>query len=218
VTAEGKQMNNNWNKIIYKIWSHVYDLFFNRGVFLAARRKVFAELDLPKGSRILFVGAGTGADIEFFDDRLLEITAIDYSGDMLRKARNKFRNSNIHFLQMDAQDMDFPCDSFDFIVCSLVLSVVPDPLKCLYEVNRVVKDGGTILVFDKFSPNQKNLGFIKKFLRRLIKVFGTDIGLNHAELLRNMKEKLTVEKDEPVMLRGMYRKIVLMKLKERVNE
>ncbi|WP_421378470.1 class I SAM-dependent methyltransferase [Bacillus salacetis] len=206
-------MNNKWNKFIYKIWSPFYDLFFNRGLFLSARKKVFAEIDLPEGSRVLFVGTGTGADIEFFDDRTLEITAIDYSSDMLQKARDKFRDSNVEFLQMDAQDLDFPHGSFDFIVCSLVLSVVPNPLACLQETHRVLRNGGTIFVFDKFSSNQKPSSISKKILRQVIRILGTDIGLDHTDLLGNMKDELSVEKDEPVMLKGMYRKIVLMKLK-----
>jgi phosphatidylethanolamine/phosphatidyl-N-methylethanolamine N-methyltransferase len=218
VNVKGRDMNNNWNKVIYKVWSPVYDHFFNKGMFHAARKKVFGELDLPEGSRVLFVGAGTGADLNFFDDKLLELTAIDYSSDMLQKARDKFRDWDIDFLQMDAQNMGFPSGSFDFIVCSLVLSVVPAPLRCLGEMHRVLTNGGTILIFDKFSSGEKRSSFLKKILRSVIKVLGTDIGLNHIELLGNMKGELSIEKDEPIMLRGMYRKIVLMKIKENLYD
>lgn len=204
-------MNSTWNKIIYKIWSPIYDHLFNKGLFLQARKKVFSGLELRKGSKVLFVGIGTGADLEFFNDRLLDLTAIDYSSDMLRKAQGKFRSTNIDFIQMDAQDMNFPEDSFDFIVASLILSVVPDPLKSLQEMNRVLKNGGSILVFDKFSSNKSGF-FLTKILRPVIKVLGTDIGINHYELISKMDCALRIQKDEPVMLKGMYRKLLVEKV------
>lgn len=36
-------MNNNWNKIIYKIWSPIYDKIFNSDIFLHARKQIFQE-------------------------------------------------------------------------------------------------------------------------------------------------------------------------------
>lgn len=84
-------MNNFWNRVINKIWSPVYDKIFNSGVFLYARRQVFQNLHLNSGEKILFVGVGTGADIELITHSELEITAIDLSPEMLNKARTKFK-------------------------------------------------------------------------------------------------------------------------------
>lgn len=56
-------MNNQWNKKIYKLWSPVYDLFFNKGPFLQARKKIFQDMTFTKNQKILFVGVGTGADL-----------------------------------------------------------------------------------------------------------------------------------------------------------
>ena len=57
-------MNNAWNKVIYKIWSPVYDKFFNSGAFLNARTQIFQETHFNSKQKILFVGVGTGADLE----------------------------------------------------------------------------------------------------------------------------------------------------------
>lgn len=54
----------------------------------------------------MFFGVGTGADLEIVNYSDLDIIAIDYSPDMLRKAKTKFEDSTIKFLEMDAQDMD----------------------------------------------------------------------------------------------------------------
>lgn len=202
-------MNNLWNKCIYKVASPMYDKFFNAGVFLKARKKIFQETPFNKEQKILFVGVGTGADLELINHTELDITAIDYSPDMLGKAKIKFTNSSINFLEMDAQNMDFENDSFDYIVASLILSVVPDADTCFQEMTRVLKQDGKIIIFDKFAPKNKKLSLPKVLLRPIISLLGTDIGRSFEELLhKNVK----VEEDEPIMLNGMYRKIIVSKM------
>ena len=58
---------------------------------------------------------------------------------------------------MDAQNMDFEDESFDYVVASLILSVVPDANKCFHEISRVLKYEGKIIIFDKFAPKNKKL-------------------------------------------------------------
>ncbi|MFE0559088.1 class I SAM-dependent methyltransferase [Paenibacillus sp. NPDC058910] len=205
-------MNNNWNKIIYKIWSPIYDKIFNSNVFLHARKQIFQETPFNNTQKILFVGVGTGADLELLNHYDLDITAIDFSPDMLRKARAKFKNSRITFLEMDAQNMAFNDMSFDYVVGSLILSVVPDADKCFQEMGRVLKQEGRIVIFDKFTPSNNKLSLSKKLFRPLIKVLGTDIGLNFEELYLRNNKNLSIEEDKPVMLKGMYRKIVVRKI------
>ncbi|WP_054955818.1 class I SAM-dependent methyltransferase [Paenibacillus dakarensis] len=202
-------MNNLWNKIIYKIGSPVYDRFFNSGSFLKARKQVFQNISLGPDQKILFVGVGTGADLEVIDHTRLDVTAIDYSPDMLAKARKKFKNSTISFIEMDAQQLSFQKESFDLVIASLILSVVPDADQCLSEMKRVLKQEGKIIIFDKFAPVNKQLSLLKKLLRPLISVLGTDIGRNFEELYSSHKEGLYIEEDSPVMWNGMYRKIII---------
>ncbi|MBD7966673.1 class I SAM-dependent methyltransferase [Paenibacillus gallinarum] len=205
-------MNNVWNKIIYKIWSPIYDKVFNSKIFLRARKDIFHKTLFENSQRVLFVGVGTGADLELLNHIDLDITAIDYSPDMLGKAREKFKNSSITFLEMDAQNMEFDDMSFDYVVGSLILSVVPDADKCFQEMRRVVKQEGRIVIFDKFSPSNYKLSLAKKAIRPLIRVLGTDIGLNFEELYLKNNKNLLIEEDKPVMLKGMYRKIVIRKI------
>jgi len=202
-------MNNSWNKFIYKIGSPIYDKFFNSGIFLIARKQIFQSIPFNNQQRILFVGVGTGADLELINHNDLHITAIDYSPDMLEKARKKFEHSTITFLEMDAQKMEFENESFDFIVASLILSVVPDATKCFQEMTRVLKPEGRIIVFDKFVPKNKKLSLSKSLLRPIISLLGTDIGRSFEEIL---PENIVVEEDTPIMLNGMYRKIIIRKI------
>lgn len=204
-------MNNKWNKVIYKLWSPVYDSIFNAGYFLKARQKVFQDMAFIPQQRILVVGVGTGADLQLINHLDLNITAIDYSQDMLAKAKEKFSNSSIVFMEMDAQEMTFKTNQFDLVIGSLILSVVPNPDRCLKEMERVLKPGGAILIFDKFLPAEHHLSLSKKILRPVIKALGTDIGLNFEKLFAKNNEQLMLQEDFPIMFNGMYRKILLRK-------
>ncbi|MEC2076478.1 class I SAM-dependent methyltransferase [Metabacillus fastidiosus] len=205
-------MNNSWNKFIYKIGSPNYDKFFNSGSFLNARKQIFQAITFNNKQKILFVGVGTGADLELINHSDLDITAIDYSPDMLGKAKLKFENSKIKFLEMDAQNMDFENESFDYVVASLILSVVPDANKCFQEMIRVLRYEGKIIIFDKFAPKNKKPSLIKVLLRPIISVLGTDIGRNFEEMLPKNNNSIKVEEDIPIMMNGMYRKILLTKI------
>ncbi|MGE7694013.1 class I SAM-dependent methyltransferase [Lysinibacillus sp. NPDC094177] len=202
-------MNNSWNKFIYKIGSPIYDKFFNSGKFLNARKQIFQSIPFNHQQKILFVGVGTGADLELINHANLNITAIDYSTDMLGKAKKKFENSTITFLEMDAQNIEFENESFDYVIASLILSVVPDATKCFQEMTRVLKQEGKIIVFDKFVPKNKKLSIPKMLLRPIISVLGTDIGRSFEEI---SPENIVVKEDTSIMLNGMYRKIIIAKI------
>ncbi|MCM3670275.1 class I SAM-dependent methyltransferase [Mesobacillus maritimus] len=205
-------MNNSWNKVIYKLWSPVYDRIFNSGTFLNARKKIFMNIEFKGSEKVLFVGVGTGADIELISHLDLDITAIDFSPDMLGKAKKKFKNSHTSFLEMDAQKMNFNDHSFDYVVGSLILSVVPDADQCFQEMSRVLKPGGIMIIFDKFVPKNKKLSLSKKLFRPIIKVLGTDIGLSFENLFNRNNKDLQIEEDADVLLNGMYRKIIISKI------
>ena len=204
-------LNNSWNKVIYKFWSPVYDKIFNSHLFLDARKRMFEELDFHDHAKVLFVGVGTGADLELIKNLDLEITAIDLSADMLKKAMGKFDDASISFLEMDAQHMEFANESFDYVVGSLVLSVVPDANECLREMIRVVKGEGKIILFDKFISKDERLSVPKKLLRPIIRFLGTDIGLRFEDLFSGHGDIMEIEEDQPIMLNGMYRKIIISK-------
>ncbi|KOO51794.1 class I SAM-dependent methyltransferase [Viridibacillus arvi] len=205
-------MNNSWNKFIYKIGSPIYDKFFNTGNFLNARKQIFQSIPFDSKQKILFVGVGTGADLELINYSDLDITAIDYSPDMLGKAKTKFKGSRIKFLEMDAQNMIFEEETFDYVVASLILSVVPDANKCFQEISRVLKYKGKVIIFDKFAPKNKKLSLPKLLLRPIISALGTDIGRSFEKLIQKNNKHLKMEEDTPIMMNGMYRKIIIAKI------
>lgn len=201
-------MNNRWNRFIYRLWSPIYDSFFNKGPFLKARREIFETITFNKDEKVLFVGVGTGADIELIPYPMLKVTAIDYSEEMLHQAKKKFPSQEIVLEQMDAQDLKFPADCFDYVIASLILSVVPDRKKAFAEMVRVLRPNGQILIFDKFSSQKPSV--IKNIIRPVVRLLGTDIGLSFEDMMEH-QSGLTLLEDHDVMFRGMYRKIKIRK-------
>ena len=201
-------MNNRWNAFIYKCWAPVYDFFFNRGLFYRARKRVFDGMEIPKGSNVLFVVVGTGADLEFFWLDHVRVVGIDYSPDMLKKAKQKY--PSVELKQMDAQHLLFPNQSFDLVIASLILSVVPHPHQAMAEMVRVTKKGGQIIVFDKFSDSRRSM--FKQIIRPFLQVLGTDIGRSFEQLYETYQQECRIVEDTPVIMKGMYRKIVIEKI------
>ncbi|RHW34158.1 methyltransferase domain-containing protein [Neobacillus notoginsengisoli] len=204
-------MNSKWNKVIYKLWAPIYDLFFAKGPFKRARESIYSSVRFAEGDRVLFVGVGTGADFMHIPVSELTVTAIDYSKDMLAKAKEKAGGQLIDFLEMDAQQLDFPNDSFDWVIGSLILSVVPDGEKALEEMVRVVKTEGHILIFDKFVPKEGSQNIFKKLIRPVVRLLGTDIGLSFEKIMGVSRNRVRIKEDSGILFNGMYRKIVLQK-------
>lgn len=205
-------MNNPWNKVIYRVWAPFYDYLFNSGPFLKARKKIFENLDIEPKSKILFVGVGTGADLQFIKDKDVSVTAIDLSTKMLGRAKNQYDSPNINFMEMDAQNLTLSPKSFDLVVANLILSVVPDPNRCFQEMIRVTRAGGHIIIFDKFAPPSQDLPIIKKILRPIVAMMGTDIGRHFEQIIMPYEKQIRVEEDASALFNGVYRKIMIQKI------
>ncbi|AKG35601.1 class I SAM-dependent methyltransferase [Paenibacillus durus] len=204
-------MNNQWNRLVYKAWSPVYDIFFNSPPFRSARKRIFQKAKIKKGSRVLLVGVGTGADLSYLLGLNIKISAVDLSKEMLAQARKKDPSNEVDFLEMDAQRLSFPEGHFDAVIANLILSVVPDAGKCFSEMVRVTKHGGQIIIMDKFASRSGKLPKPMVFLRPIIAVMGTDIGRSFEQISSPYQNHFTIQIDEGVMLGGMYRGILLQK-------
>lgn len=86
-------------------------------------------------NKTLDAGCGTGFVSALYPS--LDITGIDISEGMLAKHQG-------HWLKMDAMEMSFADQSFDFILCRSLLHHLPDHRKGLGEMRRVLKPGGKI--------------------------------------------------------------------------
>lgn len=204
-------MNNLRNRKIYRRWAGLYDKFFGSDYINKQRKLEISTIDLKAGDRVLFIGIGTGEDLKFIT-KGVEIVGVDITDEMLDIARKKAEKLNLkdaQILNMDGQKLDFEDNSFDVVVLNLILSVIPDGHKCLSEAHRVLRNGGTIAVFDKFLEDKSTPNILRRLLNKVTSSLGTDINRRFSDILGNIELKVIEEKRS--ILGGMYRIIILKK-------
>ena len=108
---------------------------------------------VPPASHLLEIGAGTGLNFAHYPHGAHGV-ASELSGEMLKIAATKpNRPSQVHLLQANAHALPFPDDSFEAAFCTLVFCSVPDPLRGLAEIGRVLRPGGTLIMLEHVRPN-----------------------------------------------------------------
>ncbi len=115
---------------------------------------------LPENSKILEIGAGTGANFKFYPNSECAV-ASEISIKMLEIARNK--KNEIRLVQNDAETLPFAANSFDAAFATLVFCSIPKPEKAFTELQRVIKPNGKIILLEHVRPNGLP-GFLFDFL------------------------------------------------------
>lgn len=150
---------------LYSNLAPLYDKVFGT-IFYSRLRWVIEALNISRGARVLEVGAGTGTSFPAYP-RHCEVIGIDLAPDMLARAREKIRENgwtHLKVLEMDALHLEFPDDSFDYIMAFHVVTVVPDPIKMIEEAKRVCRPGGRIVIVNHFTSDLPPLGFLTEAL------------------------------------------------------
>ena len=155
----GREIANPHESKIYSEFSHLYDKIFSR-FFSDHITAVIHNLNIQPGSEVLEVGVGTGLSMEAYPAHC-EVTGIDLAPDMLERAQERADEGgwrHFHLLSMDALNLDFPDNAFDYVTSFHVISVVPDPVRMMKEINRVCKPGGKIAIINHFRTTKPILG------------------------------------------------------------
>jgi ubiquinone/menaquinone biosynthesis C-methylase UbiE len=200
-------MNNRYNRQLYRLYYPLYDRLMSFWT-KSARHNAVTMLDLKAGEQLLIPGVGTGLDLPHIPAEVCTV-AVDLSPAMLQQAQGK-RQELVGFGVMDGQYLAFPSHCFDAVLLNLILSVVPDGKQALEESWRVLRPGGRMVVFDKFLPDPARSTVFRRLLGSLIRRLGTDPNRRFSEMVKNLPAGVITE-DEPVLLRGQYRIILLKK-------
>jgi phosphatidylethanolamine/phosphatidyl-N-methylethanolamine N-methyltransferase len=169
---------------VYNIYASFYDFLF--GSIFSQGRVSCADIindAAPKNAHILEIGIGTGLSLPLYRNDI-HITGIDISEKMLQKAselatKNEL-NHRVQLKVMDAADLKFEDNSFDFIVAMYVASVVPDVTLFLEEITRVAKPNAKIIFVNHFSSQNPVINFFEKKIAYLNKLVGfkSDFSIN----------------------------------------
>ena len=95
--------------------------------------------------------------------------------------------------EADVTDLDFPDGHFDTVATSCTFCSVPDPVKGLREVRRVLKDDGVLLMFEHVRPSNFYLGFLMDVMNPIARMMGPDINRRTADNVRAAGFRLTRE-------------------------
>ena len=141
-------------------WDNVagaYDIFvnvINRKTHQKLKRIVSSLIE--PDNTVLECACGTGLLSAVIAPKCRQLTATDYSEKMLNKAKkNCAVFQNITFSKADITALSYPDGSFDKVVAGNVIHLLDNPLAALYELNRVCKDGGMLIIPTYINKDDK---------------------------------------------------------------
>jgi ubiquinone/menaquinone biosynthesis C-methylase UbiE len=113
-------------------------------------RRLVELVGIQPGSRVLDVASGAGAILlpaaEQVGPKGL-VVGIDLADSMVERLGQEIAHRGVLQAQarfMDAQHLEFPDASFDYVLCGFALDMFPDPDQALSELRRVLQSGGRL--------------------------------------------------------------------------
>lgn len=127
------------------------------------RRKVVDLAQLPKGGRLLDLGAGTGdlALEALKRDGALRAVGGDFTLEMMRVGQRRDGGQHVRWTAADARDLPFPDETFDAVTSGYLLRNVTDLDRVLSEQYRTLKPGGRVVALDTTPPPS---GLLRPFI------------------------------------------------------
>lgn len=191
----------------YSLIAPFYDAMLRRP-FAQVRARSLARLPAGGECRVLINGVGTGLDLPHLPP-VHRYTGLDLTAAMLRRAAPRAVGLQLDLVQGNSMALPFADDSFDHAVLHLILAVVPDPAACLAETARVLKPGGSVLLVDKFlRPGER--APLRRLLNPLARRLATRTDVVFEEVAAQVPQ-LQVEEDAPLLAKGWFRSIRLVK-------
>ena len=124
--------------------ARIYNRFMRKD--RAAYEKMY-ELIRPivKNKTVLELATGTGLIAKNIVNAAAHIEATDASAEMIAEAKRDTRSTKLHFSVQDMFFLPYAEESFDVVIVSNALHIVPQPEKALQEIKRVLKDDGVLV-------------------------------------------------------------------------
>ena len=143
-----------------------YDRFMRKD--RAAYEKMY-ELIRPivKAKTVLELAAGTGLIAKHIVIAAAHIEATDASAEMIAETKRDNRSAKLHFSVQDMFCLPYADGSFDAVIVSNALHIVPQPEKALAEIRRVLKDDGVLIAPTFTHAGNSFSGRVKAFFMKL---------------------------------------------------
>jgi ubiquinone/menaquinone biosynthesis C-methylase UbiE len=156
--------------------------FFEKVLFGGGRKWVCSQAE----GEVLEIAAGTGRNLPFYSPSV-RLTMTEFTPAMLELARQRQAQlgREAELREGDAQQLDFPDERFDTVVCTLGLCTIPDDRAAVREVRRVLRPGGRFLLLEHVrSPNRMVRGVQRLLDPLFVRFEGDHIAREPLEHLR----------------------------------
>ena len=143
-----------------------YDRFMRKD--RAAYDEMYALIrPVVKGKTVLELATGTGLIAKNIVNAAAHIEASDTSAEMIREAKRRNHSAKLYFSVQDMFCLPYADESFDVVIVSNALHIVPQPEKALAEIRRVLKDNGVLIAPTFTHAGNSFSGKIKAFFIKL---------------------------------------------------
>ena len=144
----------------------LYDRFMRKD--RAAYDEMYALLrPVVKAKTVLELATGTGLIAKHIVNAAAHIEATDASPEMIAEAKRDSRSAKLHFSVQDMFRLPYADKSFDVVIVSNALHIVPQPEKALAEIRRVLKDNGVLIAPTFTHAGNSFTGKVRAFFMKL---------------------------------------------------
>ena len=116
---------------------------------------------------VLELATGTGLIAKHIVNAAAHIEATDASAEMIAEAKRDNRSAKLYFSVQDMFCLPYAGESFDVVIVSNALHIVPQPEKALQEIKRVLKDDGVLIAPTFTHAGNSFSGRAKAFFMKL---------------------------------------------------
>ena len=120
-----------------------------------------------KGKTVLELATGTGLIAKNIVNAAAHIEASDTSAEMIREAKRRNHSAKLYFSVQDMFCLPYADESFEVVIVSNALHIVPQPEKALAEIHRVLRDDGVLITPTFTHAENSFFGNSKAFLLKL---------------------------------------------------
>ena len=156
-----KEKKNFWDRN-----ARIYNRFMRKD---RAAYETMYELIRPvvKAKTVLELATGTGLIAKHIVNAAAHIEATDASPEMIAEAKRDNRSAKLHFSVQDMFRLPYADGSFDAVIVSNALHIVPQPEKALREIGRVLKDDGVLIAPTFTHAGNSFSGKVRAFFMKL---------------------------------------------------
>jgi len=143
-------------KQAYNIWAAEYDTKDNKTRDIEALALKLSLASIPF-NKVLEIGCGTGKNTEWLIEKAALITAVDFSEQMLARAKDKINSNRVQFKQADITSRwNFRDGLYDLVTFSLVLEHIDNLDYVFNEVSKSLNPDGYVYIGELHPFKQYN--------------------------------------------------------------